>query len=144
MNLEPPSCSCGYFDEFGIPGRHICAAAIHIGNNPKTLVVPQLHAGALKETYMGHIVPVDLNGLTDDGTKAPIKTRGRGRPNERRIPSQIEKRPKRTVVCGKCHRPGHNSRTCKAAKEKDESVQSDHLGSDGVVYIERRVCSTVL
>ena len=120
VNLEGPSCSCGFFDEFGIPCRHMCAAATQVGKHPKTLVLPQLHVGSLKETYMGHIVPVDLLNIKDDGTKASIKTRTRGRPKEKRIPSPIEKGTKRTVFCGKCRQPGHNARSCKVSQQKSD------------------------
>ena len=120
VDLDAPSCTCGFFDEFGIPCRHLCAASIRIGVHPKNLVMSQLHVRFLKETYSGHIVPVDMNGLESDGTKAPIKTRKRGRPKEKRFPSPIENTRKRTVVCGKCHQPGHNTRSCKVVEERDE------------------------
>ena len=118
VDLETPSCSCGFFDEFGIPCRHLCAAAIYTGVHPKILVITQLHVRSLKETYTGHIVPVDMNYLENDGTKPPIKTRKRGRPKEKRIPSPVENSHKRTVVCWKCHHPGHNARSCKVAEQK--------------------------
>ena len=116
VDLNTPSCTCSFFDEFGIPCRHMCAAAIHVNIHPKTLVIKQLQVVSLKETYEGSIVPVDLNNLEDDGTKPPRLTRMRGRPKVKRIPSSAEKQTRRTVVCGKCGLRGHNARTCKGAE----------------------------
>ena len=112
VDLATLTCSCGFFNEFGVPCRHMCKAASFIGVHPKTMVVPELLVSALKETYNRFTVPVDLNGLEEDGTKAPTKTKRRGRPREKRIKSSAEKMTKRTVVCGVCGKRGHNARTC--------------------------------
>ena len=85
--------------------------------HPKELVIPERRVGALKRTYQGFIIPNDINYLEDDGTKAPTKTKKRGRPREKRIPSSVEVTKKKTVKCGMCGRLGHNSRTCKSNGE---------------------------
>ena len=112
-NLLGPTCSCGFFAEFGIPCRHMCKAATRNGTHTKSLVIKQLHVAALKATYIGTTFPIDVNDLHDDGTAAPTKTKRRGRPKQKRIPSSAETVPKRTVRCGKCRGYGHNSMSCK-------------------------------
>ena len=88
--MNTPSHTCCFFDEFGIPCRYLCAAAIHVNILPKTIVIKQLQVVSLKETNEGSKVPVDLNNLEDDGTKPPRLTRMRGRPKVKRIPSSAE------------------------------------------------------
>ena len=112
VDLSVPSCSCGFYKEFGIPCRHICAAVFSKHENPKDLIIPERSLGALKMMYNGHIVPVDLNDLEEDQLKAPTKTKKRGRRKEKRMVSQAEKRVKRTVKCSVCNEKGHNSRSC--------------------------------
>ena len=102
VNLAERKCSCGFYKEFGVPCRHTCKAATFIGVHPKTLVVPELQVQALKRIYDGFIYPVDVNGLEEDGTKAPTKTKKRGRPREKRIKSSAEITTQKTVRCGVC------------------------------------------
>ena len=95
VNLAERKCSCGFYKEYGVPCRHMCKAASFFGVHPKSLVVPELQVQALKENYNGFIAPVDVNGLEDDGTEAPTKTKKRGRPRTTRIKSSAEKSPRR-------------------------------------------------
>ena len=113
VDLAVPECSCGYFREQGIPCWHMCAAAVSVGREPRTLVVPERCLPVLRATYTGFISPVDQGLLQNDGLKPPepIKLRGRGK--ESRYESATEKFHKRTVICSKCGKPGHNKRTCK-------------------------------
>ena len=71
----------------------MCAAAIHVNINPKTLVIKQLQVVSLKETNEGSKVPVDPNDLEDDGTKPPRLTRMRGRPNVKASHCQLKNKP---------------------------------------------------
>ena len=113
VDLAAPSCSCGFFAEHGVPCRHICAAALHRGLNPRRFIYPALVNNALVSTYPGVVITVDTNGLPDDGLLPPVATKRRGRPKEKRYVSSAERRPKRTVTCRNCLRPGHNARSCK-------------------------------
>ena len=115
VSLGMASCSCCYFAEFGVPCRHICAAAVSVGIHPRLIVVPELRIEKLQAAYSGKTTMVDLNGLEDDGLQPPTCTKRRGRPKEKRIPSSAEKGPKKSVTCGKCGKRGHNSRTCKSS-----------------------------
>ena len=74
---------------------YVQSSFVFFGVHPKTLEVPELQVQALKETYDGFIAPVDVNGLEDDGTEAPTKTKKRGRPRTTRIKSSAEKTPRR-------------------------------------------------
>ena len=119
VNLQGPTCSCGFYAEFGIPCRHMCKAAIHIGQHPKTLVIKELQVPSLNDTYNDMTLPIDVNDLHDDGMAAPTKTKRRGLPKQKRIPSSASKVAKRTVTCGKCGGRGHNARSCARTREKN-------------------------
>ena len=113
VDMGARTCSCGFFAEYGVPCRHMCAAILSVREDPKQYVVPERRREALVATYVGTIRPVDVSSLVDDGMKPPIGTKRRGRPNEKRIPSVAETQTKRTVRCGRCRGYGHNSRSCK-------------------------------
>ena len=114
VSLGEMECSCRFFTEHGVPCRHLCAAALSIKLHIPLLVIPELRVEELRATYDGIVMTVDLNELIDDGLAPPIETKRRGRPKQKRIQSSAEKRPKRTVTCGRCGKTGHNARTCKA------------------------------
>ena len=113
VSLAEMVCSCGFFTEHGVPCRHLCAAALSIKLHTPMLVIPELRVEELRATYDGVVMAVDLNELVDDGLAPPIETKRRGRPKQKRIQSSAEKKPKRTVTCGRCGKTGHNARTCK-------------------------------
>ena len=79
------------FKEHGVPCRHFCAAILFLKGRPQDFVVHEHRLETLKRTYTGTTVPVDQNGLQDDGLKPPVETKRRGRPKERRMKSQAEK-----------------------------------------------------
>ena len=112
VNLVVPDCSCGFYKEHGIPCHHICAAVNALKGDPQSYVIPERSLDALKETYKGVTIPVDVSYLTDDGMKGPIETKRRGRPKQKRIPSSAETSQRKTVKCGRCGQLGHNKRTC--------------------------------
>ena len=119
VDLSEPSCSCGFFREFGVPCRHLCAAILHVGQNLNDYVIPERSLTAPREVYAGFITLVDLNDLEQDQTKAPTKTKKRGRPKEKRMKSAAEVVPKRTVTCSLCQKKGHNSRSCTMRQVND-------------------------
>ena len=81
--------------------------------NPIQLVIPELRVQALQATYDGVTVPVDLHILREEDLQAPTVTKKRGRPKQKRIPSQAETNGRSTITCGICGKRGHNKRTCK-------------------------------
>ena len=60
VNLETVDCSCGFYKEHGVPCRHICAAALFVGENPDAFVIRERRLRALKAMYTGTTEPVDL------------------------------------------------------------------------------------
>ena len=113
VNLEMRTCTCGFYREHGVPCGHMGAAALSIRRNPNEYVIPQRCLATLWNTHVGYINPIDVNLLRNDGTRSPAKKMTSGRPREKRIRSQAENGPRRTVTCGCCGGLGHNSRTCK-------------------------------
>ena len=113
VDIEAMKCSCRFFDEHGIPCRHICAAVLSQRRRPQDLIIHERLLPTLVAMYDGFTVPVDSTLLQDDGLKAPTGTKKRGRPKEKRIRSSAET-VKKKVVCGRCGKRGHNSRTCRA------------------------------
>ena len=116
VDLENLTCTCGFYGEFEVPCSHMCAALLSLHDeNLKRLVAPHRQRDALSATYVGFTMPVDVSLLTDDGIMPPVCTTKRGRRKEKRIPSRVEKPPKKTVTCSRCQTRGHNARTCKKA-----------------------------
>ena len=113
VDVEVATCSCGFYKEHGVPCRHLCAPSLFEKENPQKYVIHERQLDALQATYSGVTVPVDVANLRNNGLKPPTMTRRRGRPKEKRYVSATEKKPKKTVTCGVCYKPGHNSRTCK-------------------------------
>ena len=79
---------------------YVQSSFVFFGVHPKTLEVPELQVQALKETYDGFIAPVDVDGLEDDGTEAPMKTKKRAAPE--RLGSSHPRKITKTVQCGVC------------------------------------------
>ena len=122
VNLAAMKCSCRFFEEFGVPCRHLCAAALLVKTDPQQFIIPERRLDSLRATYVGTLTPVDTVFLQNDGTMPPTVTRRRGRQREKRIPSCIEKCHKRSVKCSNCNGRGHNARTCKAPR-REQTVQ---------------------
>ena len=113
VDLEAPTCSCGFYKEHGVPCRHMCAAIIFLKGNPQAFIVPERRLSSLQAVYVGTTIPVDLCNLPDDGMKPPSSTKRRGRPKVKRIVSSAEKGSRQKVACGLCGQKGHNIRSCK-------------------------------
>ena len=128
VDLGSMTCSCGFLKEFGVPCRHMCAAIMSLRQHPQTFVIPERRMECVKAIYDHATIPVDDSTFEDDGLKAPLKTKKRGRPKKNRIPSPCEKPPRKKVKCGRCHGVGHNSRTCKAKKEYLNALKTFSLG----------------
>ena len=114
VDLDRRSCTCGFYREFEVPCQHICAALLSLRDvNVTRFVAPERQRDALVHTYEGFIMPVDVTLLQSDVLMPPVATKKRGRRKEKRIPSCVEKPPKKTVTCSRCRAHGHNARTCK-------------------------------
>ena len=114
VDLDRGSCTCCFSEEFEVPCQHMCAALLSLRDENLTRFVhPERQREALVNTYVGFIVPVDVSLLSNDVLMPPAATKTKGRPKEKRIPSCVEKPPRRTVTCSRCGARGHNARTCK-------------------------------
>ena len=111
VDFAAPSCSCGFFAEYGIPCRHLCAASLLMHQHPQRFVAPERTLDALRATYVGFITPIDMSDLADDGMKPPQETKRRGRPKRARIRSAAEKKPRRAN--GANESQGQHERTTK-------------------------------
>ena len=94
VDLEAPTCSCGFYKEHGVPCRHVCPAVIFIKGSPQTFIVRERRLSSLQAVYVGTTIPVDLSNLPDDGMKPPSCTKRRGRPKVKRIVLSAEKGPR--------------------------------------------------
>ena len=84
VDLLEGKCTCGFYDEYGIPCRHLCAACLFLGDHPHNLVIQERTITALQTMYRGETVPVDVNMLNGNGLKVPGFKKKRGRPKEKR------------------------------------------------------------
>ena len=65
VDTDAMKCSCRFFEEHGIPCRHLCAAVLFQKRHPQELVVHERLLPALIATYDGFTVPVDSTLLRD-------------------------------------------------------------------------------
>ena len=114
MDLDRRVCSCGFYRESEIPWSNMCAALFSLRDeNVTRFVTPEWQRDAQVQTSVGFIMPVDVSLLAKDALMPPEVTKMNGRLKEKRIPSCVEKGPRKTVRCGRCGGRGHNARTCK-------------------------------
>ena len=112
-------CSCGRWQEYGIPCRHAMAVFMW-EKRPReycTKRTSYYHKYvSLKNLYEGNHTPVTINHLVPDGvTTPPPTTRQAGRPKKKRMRSKTEffdNREKSGKHCSFCGKPGHNRTTC--------------------------------
>ena len=114
-------CSCGFWQDIGIPCRHGLATLretqhITLCDVMKHHVSPFYTIGYCQKLYDNNFLPVILDNLPHDRvTKPPIITqRQPGRPKVKRYRRRSECIDPDTskITCSLCHKRGHNCRTC--------------------------------
>jgi MULE transposase domain/SWIM zinc finger len=137
LDLERERCSCGEWQEHGIP----CVHALAYFKDKEELLFEEIVQKVDKQyTYEmenellnENIVPVCIDRLFPDRSTLPpgdaLQSRPPGRPRKRRIrarskwASEPEKSP---IVCSRCGKRGHNVRTCVARENlEDEGPAAD-------------------
>ena len=125
------SCTKYYERVLGLPCAHVLKELIR---NRQPLTLEHVN----KQWHLVRQVPARtlLPPLAGEGglVRDPTIERGRGRPrggktdnnSTRRDPSAFELAEKIQRICGKCHQPGHNARTCgrSASQRAGSSSQS--------------------
>lgn len=134
-------CTCKNFEFVGILCRHILSVFIHKGcfEVPSTYWHPRWSRkdSQVDETCSLHqeAILVDLNTSNNDEVvvdaidlvQCPIKSKTKGRPNERRIKSGKEMAKQRR--CGLCRGLGHKISTCKERKRDEFNNSSPQVSS---------------
>ena len=106
------TCTCGWYQEVGIPCFHACAVMFW-----HKIPADQLcHDVAKKETlvrvYSEPVIPVDVEDVEEVTLLPPPVPKKIGRPKGKRMMSALETAPRKKIVCSRCGKTGHNKRTC--------------------------------
>lgn len=113
VNLQLRTCSCGVFQQEGLPCLHACAAALRSNQAVEDLVVPSYTTRALRALYGEDVYNVDVDLVEVDPTiLPPPEIKQAGRPKKRRLRTRGETDPENQLSCSLCHQKGHNKRTC--------------------------------
>ncbi|XP_052723721.1 uncharacterized protein LOC108344539 [Vigna angularis] len=131
VDLSNHSCSCYFWDLVGIPCRHAVAAINYKLENPEDYVHPYYKREAYETCYGPEIVPINgqqLWSTSESGSLLPpIYKTPPGRPKKLRRREADEyvthtKLSRTNVVmkCSSCNEFGHNVRTCKMGKKKED------------------------
>ncbi|XP_073290710.1 uncharacterized protein [Primulina huaijiensis] len=118
IDLIAMTCSCRYWQINKLPCKHACAAIESKSMSFYDFCDKYFKIEMYRQTYRGIINPIptfDINeSYLDDGNviNAPDVRSQPGRRKTKRIPSQIESRVSK---CSRCHKGGHNRRSCKEA-----------------------------
>ncbi|KAK9080877.1 hypothetical protein SSX86_000019 [Deinandra increscens subsp. villosa] len=128
VNMSQRTCTCRGWEITGIPCRHAVAAIWTKGQHEKTKIIPESFIHPVYSMESFKVYPI--NGM-DMWQKSQIPTvitpptyhKPIGRPRKARKRSTIEledqraRKDAKSNVCGKCKKPGHNSRTCKGQEQ---------------------------
>ena len=112
VDVARKTCTCGWYQEVGIPCFHACAVMFR-----HQIPADQLcHNVAKKETlvrvYSEPVIPVDVEDVEEVTLLPPPVPKKIGRPKGKRIKSALEVVPKKKRFCSLCGGTGHNKRTC--------------------------------
>jgi hypothetical protein len=147
LDVSERTCMCGEWQDQGYP----CIDAIAYFRLHKKMTLNSILTSYVDklltyeteyEMLKANIYPVCIETISPDGSTLPpdASKRRSGRPRRKRI----RKRPhsacdpeESPIVCGKCHRRGHNSRTCVARRENEridneEEVEMNNEDGTGV------------
>jgi SWIM zinc finger len=128
VNLETRSCSCRLWQSRGYPCGHALAIILSLKHDPQIYAEKFYTLEYYQHVYQQAIIhplthdysqPLPVSESDDDSESEdnesmvlpPSTKRPPGRPQKRRIPSQL--RPlQRVVHCARCGETGHNKRRC--------------------------------
>ena len=141
VNLEGRTCTCGHYQENGIPCGHALSSIHHIGQSANAYISDAFSITTLRNTYQSNFNPIVLANLDSFTLNpqpvphpclSPSKLRAKfGRPKVNRatrssyrsriahartdmapISEADHPRPVGQQTCQNCGLPGHNRRTC--------------------------------
>ncbi|XP_073130833.1 uncharacterized protein [Henckelia pumila] len=120
VDLNEWTCSCRSWQINMLPCKHACAAIKSKSMSLYAFCDRYFHIEMYPQAYKGMINPITTFDMyetnNDEGSviNAPDIRSQPGRRRTKRIPSQVETRVSK---CGRCHKSGHNRRSCKEAIE---------------------------
>lgn len=137
IDVQEQWCSCGQWQEHGVPCVDACAYFRHIRNQKEDDVlrdyVPQQFKFLYHQELMkSNIKPVIIDTLRKDGITRPPPATGKrtsGRPKKKRLRrrSKFTTTEESTISCGKCGQRGHNARTCAARQAQEAASLNDFM-----------------
>ena len=142
VNLGDRTCTCGEYQQTGVPCEHAVAVARQLGVPSSRYVDPLLLLNTNLEAYKAAlpIFPVSFEQLASSDLLPPEARRGPGRPRKRRIHSRGEdnrepasqplepsdsqggQASKRQRVCRRCGRVGHYQKRCSIVQPDSAGV----------------------
>jgi hypothetical protein len=114
--LDPPTCACLTWNQFGLPCRHLLALLYASGRIERAidLFKSWYTVSASAEHLVALRLPSEDVLVRDQQLQAPPRIRQAGRPRKRRIRSRGEMRSRAVYRCRKCGaRDGHTKATCR-------------------------------
>jgi len=121
VNLEARTCTCRFFQEYGRPCVHACAAILKSHLHPLDFFHESYYVTSLRNVYAGVTIPVDVDALRNDETTLPpvaVHQSGRPRNVRMRVRGVRTAEGEGGVTCSQCHQLGHNCRTCDRRRVK--------------------------
>jgi hypothetical protein len=116
VDLERRRCTCGEFQNHGVPCAHAMSFLREIGSAPRDWVPYNLTLEAYRRVYETNLPPIDISNLLkrnerDDAAFPPNTVRKKpGRPQTKR--KEAGAQGPRGQTCGNCGIRGHKTSTC--------------------------------
>lgn len=142
LDLELARCSCGEWQDHGIPCVHALAYLKERGKlSFEEVLLGHVNKhytyGMEKQLLQKNIRPVCIDRLFPDGNTLPpskeaVNVKAAGRPRKRRLRARSRWRndaENSRIVCSRCGKPGHNIRTC-ALRESMETGADRNAGPE--------------
>ena len=117
VTLPASQCSCGSYQEIGIPCEHAIALCLAQRLDPEHYTMPIYHTTAYKQQYEQRLPPFDSENLALAAScKVSCHQRAAGRPRKAR--RRIGQNAGSSYTCQRCGEQGHNSRNkrCQGAR----------------------------
>ena len=129
INMSEKTCNCGEWQDQGYP----CIDAVAYFRLHKKMTLNSILLSTVEkfltyekeyEMLKTNIYPVCIETISPDGCTLPpdASKRRSGRPRRKRIRKRPHSAcdPEESIIrCSKCHRRGHNARTCVARRENE-------------------------